>query len=113
MLRGGLPRSVQIARKVIDNDLIFRKNNNTAPAIEKNRRSFRKTGNLNSSRRSTANRSNRKNLKSTGSGFGSSNLKTSRNSRGFKQARGNSFGSSRSNSFRRRAPMRRSFGRRR
>ena len=91
----------------------FRQNNNTTPAIEKNRKSFRKTGSLKTSRSQGFTKSNGKNLKSTGSGFGSSKLKTSGRSNKFKQPSRKSFGTKRPRTFSRRTPMRRSFGRRR
>lgn len=91
----------------------FRQNNNTTPAIEKNRQSFRKTGSLKTSLNQGFTKSNGKNLKSTGSGFGSSNLRTSGSSNKFKQPSKNSFGTQRNRSFSRSTPMRRSFGRRR
>jgi hypothetical protein len=95
----------------------YRSNYNTAPAIEKNRQSFRKTGSLKTNTNASRGirKSGKNNLRSTGSGFGSSKLKTNGNSNKFKQPSRNSFGTRRPrpNTFRRRAPMRRSFGRRR
>ena len=91
----------------------FRQNNNTNPAIEKNRKSFRKTGSLKTNLNKGFTKSNGKNLKSTGSGFGSSNLRTSGRSNKFKQPSRKSFGTKRPRTFSRRTPMRRSFGRRR
>ncbi len=90
----------------------YRSSHNEPHSIEKNRRTFRSTGSLKSNSRGL-NKSARGGMKATGSGFGSSNLRTNGNSNRMRQsARGNSFGTGSSN-FRRRAPMRRSFGRRR
>ena len=90
----------------------YRSNYNTAPTIEKNRQSFRKTGSLKTNTRRGISKSGKNSLKSTGSGFGSNKLKTSGNSNKFKQPSRKSFGTRRSN-VRRRPTTRRSFGRRR
>ena len=93
----------------------FSKNNNSVPAMEKNRKSFRKTGSLKSQKAKGLGKSNKKNMKSTGSGVGSNRLKNQgkSSSKRLQQNRRNSFGSNRGGGTRRRTMARRSFGRRR